>query len=216
MYKYIQNSTQKEMDKNTMNKSLNNNSQKILLKQITTLLMVASLSLLTACGSMGDTEEPNNADVEDRTGNGNNSENYEGQTGAYDGSGMADGSSVATGVSGDLNDPNSPLSIRTIYFEHDSTQINTQGQSALNAHAEYLSLNPNQHIVLEGHTDESGTRDYNLSLGERRGQAVEEFLSASGVTSQQMEVRSFGEENPVSIDQSESSRQLNRRVELLY
>ena len=216
MYLHMQNSTHKEMDKKIMNKSLSNNSARFLLKQAATLLIAASFSLLTACGSMGDTEEPNNADVEDRTGNGNNSENYEGQTGAYDSSDMAGGSTVATGVSGDLNDPNSPLSIRTIYFEHDSTQINTQGQSALNAHAEYLSLNPKQHIVLEGHTDESGTRDYNLSLGERRGQAVEDFLSASGVSGQQMEVRSFGEENPVSFDQSESSRQLNRRVELLY
>lgn len=185
------------------------------LKQAGSLLIVASLTMLSACGSIGDTAEPNNADVEDRSGNGANSADYEGQTGAYDGSDM-NGGSAMTGVSGDLNDPNSPLSIRTIYFEHDSTQINTQGQSALNAHAEYLSLNPNQHIVVEGHTDESGTRDYNLSLGERRGQSVADFLSASGVSGQQMEIRSFGEENPVSLEQSESARQLNRRVELLY
>lgn len=200
-----------------MYKAMKKNSQGSLLspflKQVGSILIAASLSLLSACSSIGDTaEEPNNANVEDRTGN---SEDYEGQTGAYDGSGMAGGSSM-TGVSGDLNDPDSPLSIRTIYFEHDSTQINSQGQSALNAHAEYMFLNPKQKIVLEGHTDETGTRDYNLSLGERRGQAVADFLSASGVPSDQMEVRSFGEENPVSFDQSESSRQLNRRVELLY
>ena len=193
-----------------------NTPQKFLspvLKQAGSLFIAASFTMLTACGSIGDTEEPNNADVEDR--NGGNSAAYEGQTGAYDGSDMAGGSAM-TGVSGDLSDPNSPLSIRTIYFEHDSTQINTQGQSALNAHAEYLSLNPNQQIILEGHTDESGTRDYNLSLGERRAQAVADFLSASGVSSQQIEIRSYGEESPVSIEQSESARQLNRRVELLY
>ena len=185
------------------------------LRHAGSLLIVTSFSLLTACGSIGDTAEENNAGVEDRTGNGENAQAYEGQTGAYDGSDMAAGSTM-TGASGELSDPNSPLSIRTIYFEHDSTQINMQGQSALNAHAEYLSLNPKQQLIIEGHTDETGTRDYNLSLGERRGLAVADFLSASGVSGAQMEVTSFGEENPVSLDQSESSRQLNRRVELLY
>ena len=115
-----------------------------------------------------------------------------------------------------LSDPNSPLAVRTIYFEYDSVTINSNGQSALNAHAEYLSLNPTKTMILEGHTDEQGTREYNLSLGERRGQAVADFLTASGVQGQQIEVRSYGEENPVALDHSDSAWQLNRRVEILY
>ena len=131
---------------------------------------------------------------------------------------MNDGTAVkGQPYSGDpLSDPNSALSIRTIYFEYDSITINAEGQSALNSHAEYLSLNPNKTMIIEGHTDERGTREYNLSLGERRGKAVADFLTASGVQGQQIEVRSYGEENPVALDHSESAWQLNRRVELLY
>jgi len=131
---------------------------------------------------------------------------------------MNDGTSVSGQSYSDdaLSDPNSPLSVRTIYFEYDSITITTEGQSALNAHAEYLSLNPNRTMIIEGHTDERGTRDYNLALGERRGKAVADFLTASGVQNQQIEVRSFGEENPVALDHSESAWQLNRRAEILY
>ncbi|MCU7834917.1 MAG: OmpA family protein [gamma proteobacterium symbiont of Taylorina sp.] len=197
-----------------MKKTTSFNLYSALLKCTGILFIAAPLFLLGGCSSMsGDDTASADANVEDRSANdGENAGNYEGQTGGYDGSGMADGSSM----SAQLSDPNSPLSIRTIYFEHDSSQINSQGQSTLNAHAEFLSLNPNQQVVIEGHTDETGTRDYNLSLGEQRGNSVVDFLSASGVPNQQMEVRSFGEENPVSLDQSESARQLNRRVELIY
>jgi len=203
--------------KKTTNNYLGSLLSTLLSKKISIFLITAPLLFLTACSSMsGGDDASEKAGVEDRSSvsseNNTEGEGYEGKTGGYDGSGMADGSSI----SGQLSDPNSPLSIRTIYFEHDSAQIDSQGQSALNAHAEFLSLNPKQQLVIEGHTDETGTRDYNLSLGERRSNAVADFLSASGVSSQQMEVRSFGEENPVSLEQSESARQLNRRVELIY
>jgi len=188
----------------------------IRVKKLPVLLLVLPLSFLTACTTIGD-DASGDAAVEDRTSGagadgGQNGEGYEGQTGGYSESGMSGQS-----MSGDpLSDPNSPLSIRTIYFDYDSTMINSEGQSALNAHAEYLSLNPDKQIIIEGHTDERGTREYNLSLGERRGRAVADFLSASGVPGQQMEVRSYGEENPVALDHNESAWQLNRRVELLY
>jgi len=182
------------------------------LKKLPVLLLAAPLLFLTACTSIGDSSSDDAAAVEDRTG-GQNGEGYEGQTGAYDESGMGSGSAMG----GDpLSDPNSPLSVRTIYFEYDSTIISSEGQSALNAHAEYLSLNSGKRLIIEGHTDEMGTREYNLSLGERRGRAVADFLSASGVPGEQMEVRSYGEENPVALEHNESAWQLNRRVELLY
>jgi peptidoglycan-associated lipoprotein len=194
----------------------------MILQKLPVLFMVAALSFLTACSTTGDTET-GDASVEDRTGGGNNTagenvEGYEGQTGGYSESGMNNGASVdgQSDNGGSLSDPNSPLSVRTIYFDYDSTTINAEGQSALNAHAEYLSLNPNKNIIIEGHTDERGTREYNLSLGERRGRAVADFLTASGVSGQQIEVRSYGEENPIALEHSESAWQLNRRVELLY
>ena len=193
--------------------------KKIIVKKLPILLMTASLTFLSACSSISD-DNTGDAAVEDRTGDGSaaNGEGYEGQTGGYNDSGMGNGSAIdGQSTGGDpLADPNSPLSIRTIYFEYDSTMISSEGQSALNAHAEYLSLNPTKQLIVEGHTDERGTREYNLSLGERRGRAVVDFLTASGVPGQQLEVRSYGEENPVALDHSESAWQLNRRVELLY
>ena len=187
-------------------------------KKLSILLIIAPFVFLTACSTTSDDSEGDDSGadvtVEDRTGDGS----YEGQTGGYNDSGMSDGTSInGQSQSGDpLSDPDSPLSVRTIYFEYDSITINSEGQSALNAHAEYLSLNPNQTLVLEGHTDERGTREYNLSLGERRAKAVADFLTASGVQGLQLEVRSYGEENPVALDHSESAWQLNRRVEILY
>lgn len=188
---------------------------KKLLKKLAILVILSPLLLLTACTSIGgDADAEGDATVEDRTGApGPGEEGYEGQTGGYNDSGMADGTAVN---GGSLSDPNSPLSIRTIYFEYDSVTINSEGQTALNAHAEYLSLNPDKTMIVEGHTDERGTREYNLSLGERRAQAVADFLRASGVQEQQIEVRSYGEENPVALDHDDSAWQLNRRVELLY
>ncbi len=197
-----------------LNSFFKNNSA----KKLSILLIIAPFVFLTACSTTSDDSEGDDSGadvtVEDRTGDGS----YEGQTGGYNDSGMSDGTSInGQSQSGDpLSDPDSPLSVRTIYFEYDSITINSEGQSALNAHAEYLSLNPNQTLVLEGHTDERGTREYNLSLGERRAKAVADFLTASGVQGQQLEVRSYGEENPVALDHSESAWQLNRRVEILY
>ena len=189
------------------------------LKKLAVLLIVAPLLFLTACTTISDnsSDDDSGAVVEDRTGGGG--EGYEGQTGGYDDSSM-DGGSAMSGQSsyGDdsLSDPNSPLSVRTIYFEYDSTVISSEGQSALNAHAEYLSLNSDKRMIIEGHTDERGTREYNLSLGERRSSAVADFLSASGVAGEQIEVRSYGEENPVALDHNESAWQIYRSVELIY
>ncbi len=187
-------------------------------KQLGILLIAAPFFVLSACTSISD-DSSGGAAVEDHSAqSGQQGEGYEGQTGGYDNSGMNGGSAISGTVitSESLSDPNSPLSVRTIYFEHDSSTINSQGQSTLNVHAEFLSLNPDQTLIIEGHTDENGTREYNLSLGERRSSAVLDFLSASGVSDQQMEVRSYGEENPVALDQGESAWQLNRRVELIY
>ncbi len=197
--------------------------QNNIVKKLPVFLIMLPLTFLAACSTTDTDGTANNAAVEDRTGGANGElrpgdEGYEGQTGGYNDTGMTDGTSMnGQSYSGDpLADPNSPLTVRTIYFEYDSITINPEGQSALNAHAEYLSLNPDKTLVVEGHTDERGTREYNLSLGERRARSVADFLTASGVQGQQIEVRSYGEENPVALDHSEPAWQLNRRVELLY
>ncbi|MDZ7663453.1 peptidoglycan-associated lipoprotein Pal [Thiohalophilus sp.] len=116
----------------------------------------------------------------------------------------------------ELNDPDSPLSKRVLYFDFDSSKITDEQREVIDAHAAFLSRNPDVDVVLEGHADERGTREYNLALGERRAQAVEQLLQVQGVSSEQIQVISFGEERPVALEHNESAWRLNRRVEILY
>jgi len=107
--------------------------------------------------------------------------------------------------------------VMTIYFDFDKSNIRSEFYDNLNAHAAYLQANPDASVVLQGHTDERGTREYNMALGERRGNSVQRYLSLQGVDSSQMEVVSYGEERPVV--RSASTREdhaKNRRVELAY
>ena len=115
-----------------------------------------------------------------------------------------------------LNDPNSPLSQRVLYFELDSSQVSEEDRQIISTHAQFLSANPNVTIVLEGHADERGTREYNVALGEKRAKAVKQLMTLQGVTEQQIQLISFGEERPVAIGHDESAWRLNRRVEILY
>ncbi|WP_443640103.1 peptidoglycan-associated lipoprotein Pal [Candidatus Njordibacter sp. Uisw_039] len=103
-----------------------------------------------------------------------------------------------------------------IYFDFDQSTIKPEFRSALNGHAAYLSQNPSARIVLEGHADERGTREYNIALGERRGNAVSRYLVVQGVSIEAIEVVSFGEERPVNSGSDSASLSENRRVEVRY
>lgn len=103
-----------------------------------------------------------------------------------------------------------------IYFDFDQSTIKAEFRSALNGHAAYLSQNPSAKIVLEGHADERGTREYNIALGERRGNAVSRYLVVQGVSIGAIEVVSFGEERPVNSGSDSASLAENRRVEVRY
>ena len=115
-----------------------------------------------------------------------------------------------------LEGPDSPLSKRVFYFPYDSDQVSVEDRDTLIAHARYLSEHPEISVVVEGHADERGSREYNLALGERRAQSVEQLLLLQGATREQLQVISFGEERPVAMGHDESAWRLNRRVELLY
>jgi peptidoglycan-associated lipoprotein len=112
--------------------------------------------------------------------------------------------------------PGSPLGQRVIYFEFDSATVPAQYRPVVEAHAEYLRERPRLIVTLEGHADELGTREYNIALGERRGQAVRRLMQFQGVEAAQLEVVSYGEERPAMGGQDESSWTKNRRVEILY
>ena len=115
-----------------------------------------------------------------------------------------------------LDDPASPLSRRVIYFDLDSVSISEEDRELIAAHAAFLASHPEISAVLEGHADERGTREYNIALGERRAKAIKQLMSVQGVTENQAQVISFGEERPVALDHNEESWRLNRRVEILY
>lgn len=122
-----------------------------------------------------------------------------------------------TGFKGSpFEDPNNPLSKHTIYFDFDKSDIHPEDRNIIIAHAQYLVQHPNTKVVLEGHTDERGTREYNIALGERRAKAVSQLMQLQGVAQSQIQVVSFGEERPVAMGHDESAWRLNRRVEITY
>ncbi len=108
------------------------------------------------------------------------------------------------------------LGKRRVYFAFDSSAVDDESRGIIEAHATYLAAHPQTKVVLEGHTDERGTREYNLALGERRAQAVERMMRTLGVTGDRIKSTSYGEEKPVATGHDESSWRLNRRVEILY
>ena len=99
------------------------------------------------------------------------------------------------------------------YFGFDSSSLTDEARAQVDAHIAAL-LGNNDSVRLEGHTDERGTREYNLALGERRANAVRDYMVANGVPSYRIETISYGEENPVAYGSGESNWQQNRRVEL--
>lgn len=105
---------------------------------------------------------------------------------------------------------------RTIYFDFDSNAIKPEYQSIIDGHARFLKANPARHIFLEGNTDERGTPEYNLALGQRRAEAVRSALKLLGVQDSQMEAVSFGKEKPVDPASGEEAWAKNRRVEISY
>ncbi len=148
---------------------------------------------------------------DDMSGSGSNT-NTNGVGGANT-SGVGSGNSY-TGHP--LDNPSSPLSTKVIYFEFDSSSIASQYESVLAAHGAYLAKNPSVSVILEGHADERGTREYNIALSEKRAKNVQNLISLQGASRNQSEVVGLGEEKPASLGHDEQTWQLNRRVEIVY
>lgn len=115
-----------------------------------------------------------------------------------------------------LRDPKNPLSQRRMQYDYDSAAIRSEYQALLEAHAQYLKNTKNANLILQGHADERGSREYNLALGQRRAEGVLKALQLLGVQDSQVEAVSLGEEKPLAEGQSEEAWKQNRRVELLY
>ncbi|HHH39177.1 MAG TPA: peptidoglycan-associated lipoprotein Pal [Sedimenticola sp.] len=139
-----------------------------------------------------------------------------GSAGAGEGAQVAGASEGAAWNGSELQNPDSPLYTKVIYFDYDSSEIRPEYLDVVVAHGEYLAANPSVTVTVEGHTDERGSREYNIALGERRANAVKDLLLAQGARESQIITISFGEERPVNTASNEAAWAQNRRVELLY
>ncbi|HUN26616.1 MAG TPA: peptidoglycan-associated lipoprotein Pal [Steroidobacteraceae bacterium] len=108
------------------------------------------------------------------------------------------------------------LAKRAVYFDFDSSEIKGEGVDIVAAHAKYLAAHPTLHVRLEGNTDERGSREYNIGLGERRAQSVRQAMLLQGVSDAQITTVSYGAERPVDPGHDEAAWAKNRRVDIVY
>lgn len=161
-------------------------------------IIAASMILLVACHK----HTPNNA-----------------MAGADDGSMQANGlgqsdnfSGQETGESYTTRAPHNQIYL----FSYDDSALAQKYVPSANAQAEYLKSHPGAHVLIAGHTDERGSREYNIALGERRANTVAEIMRMAGVPSQQMRIVSYGKERPVYFGHDDAAHRQNRRVEFTY
>lgn len=141
-----------------------------------------------------------------------------GKTGGFDeqalkgGAGSGSGSGAGSSTLGSVT--RSSLVTEDIYFEYDSSALLPEARELLKRKAEFLLANPQISIVIEGHTDERGTSEYNIALGERRAESVRTFLEGLGVAASRMSTVSFGEEKPIDPGHNEAAWAKNRRAHI--
>ncbi|PCJ42214.1 MAG: peptidoglycan-associated lipoprotein [SAR86 cluster bacterium] len=175
------------------------------------LSMVAAFTLfLAACGTTTD-------DMGDGSDSGMGDTNS-GSMGDGDNTGRGNASGAGDNMSGlsaaQMRERESALATTVFYFDFDRSDLSSEAREALVHHANRLMENSSLRYRLEGHADERGTREYNLALGERRAQAIERYLQVQGVSSNQLEVISYGEEQPIDPGSSDAAHARNRRVEI--
>ncbi|MBZ9556838.1 MULTISPECIES: peptidoglycan-associated lipoprotein Pal [Modicisalibacter] len=170
------------------------------------LAVAVSLAVMAGCSSSGGTQDGS------MNGTGGGTAGGMGAGGQGVSGGQVSGTQMGGGQQQQAGIPD----VRTIYFDYDKDTIRPEFESVLNSNAQYLRSHPNANVVLQGHTDERGTREYNLGLGERRAQSVERFLTVQGVSPSQIDVVSYGEERPAVEGHNEQAYAKNRRVILDY
>ena len=138
------------------------------------------------------------------------------KSGSGAGTAGADGSGVSIGADDALNDPNSLLAKRSIYYPYDQDAVQNADKPMVQAHARYLAEHSNRAMRLEGNADERGSNEYNLALGQRRADSVKKMLILGGAKDGQIETVSYGEEKPKASGHDESAWAQNRRTDLKY
>ena len=158
--------------------------------------------LIAGCSSTPDTPEQAAAPVEGR-----------------DGSGVA--TVTAGGVKGNqlpaiLTDPKSILSKRSVYFDYDKYDVKAEYKDLVAAHAKFLTNNRKFKMLVQGNTDDRGSREYNLALGQKRADSIKKMLTLLGAGEDQVEAVSLGEEKPKNEGADDAARAENRRGDMLY
>jgi peptidoglycan-associated lipoprotein len=167
-----------------------------------------SLLFLAACGTTGDSQAPAPVD----TPGGKPPASVQTQpVKPVDVTGKPGATSPSA-----LKDPNNILSKRSIYYDLDKFDVKDEYRSLVEAHAKYLRENPNARMLIQGNTDERGSREYNVGLGQRRSDGVKRMMTLLGARESQVESVSLGEEKPQDAGHSETAWSKNRRSDILY
>ena len=165
-------------------------------QQLKSFLLTATVAVAFAVGLAGCSSGVKlDAPVEDKTGT----------------STMGSGSGTGSGANG------GPANVgKVIYFDFDSYLVKPEYASVINAHVQFLSSRKTTKISVEGHTDSSGGREYNLALGQKRAEAVRRAMALSGLNESQIEAVSFGKEKPADLGGDDTAAAKNRRAEISY
>lgn len=173
------------------------------------VLLASSVVLLSACSSKKNAV----ADANNAYGSFSANTNTDGGAKAY---AVAQSASYQKDTDGFMINPMTAPANQTYYFAFDNSTMRPQDMKALLVQANYLAANPQASVRLEGNTDERGSREYNIGLGWRRDQTVARILEQQGVRPNQIEMVSYGKQNPVVTGNDEHSWALNRRVVMIY
>ena len=166
------------------------------------LLVPALLAALIVGCSSTPVDETSGAPVESRSGSGVTS--------------VTAGGLDSRGLPRELTDPKSILSKRSIYFDYDKYDVRAEYKDLVTAHAKFLANNRQFKMLVQGNTDERGSREYNLALGQKRADSIKKMLTLLGAREDQVESVSLGEEKPKSEGQNEAAWAENRRGDMLY
>jgi peptidoglycan-associated lipoprotein len=132
------------------------------------------------------------------------------------GTGGVNGNAAGNEAENPLHNPNSILSKRSVYFDFDSFVVKDEFKPLVEAHARYLQSHPDARMTIQGNTDERGSREYNIALGQKRADAVKRMMVLLGAGDSQIETVSFGKEKPKNPGHDEAAWAENRRDDIVY
>jgi peptidoglycan-associated lipoprotein len=179
------------------------------------IVAAAFVALLAGCQTQPTTQTA--APVEDRSAAGSTTPGGASTAGAGTGSVAGSQQGARPGTTGNpLRDPASPLSKRVVFFDFDSFAVRDEFRPLIEAHGRYLAQNRNARMTIQGNTDERGSREYNIALGQKRADSVKRMMTLLGAGEAQIETVSFGKEKPRNQGHDEAAWAENRRDDILY